>query len=206
MTQPKSSHLVPQTLVDEVLAVDYFPDMDKAFLLLVAAGERQSMHTGYFTEWVPIDQPVPNTNTGRNDHFCALISRLGLKYKIQTKILERNDEGREVHAEWVVVCVAHDQMTADALYTARINNDARAEGLLLDIPPTAVEAYVNNTMLAIDDVPESSADVDTETMQLLNHRVSIDSWQDEVRYLNDYARKIKQISPELYQRCVEITA
>lgn len=188
-----------QRAVNSLKAIESILIIDKIFILLVANGDKPSMHTGFFSELLPPGQSMAKADVVQKEMLESIINDLGLSYKTQTKTLEKEVNGERMLTEWIVFCIAKQPGIADALYKARENDDERTEGLLLGYPESAVEAFVNGIMLDIDKVPVSTDHVTASEMKLLNHRVSKDNWQQEVRYLTDYAHSIKQLCPELYE-------
>jgi hypothetical protein len=88
------------------------------------------------------------------------------------------------------------------LFDARESCNEEREGILLGFPRTAVEAFVNGNMLGINEVPSSTEHVSAEAMKFLNHRLSKEHWEEEVKYLPNFARTVMRISPEIYNQCL----
>ena len=191
-----------QRAIANLKAIEGVPTIDKIFILLVANGDKPSMHTGFFSEPLLLGQPMLKLDIAQKEMLESIINDLGLDYKTQTKTLEKVIDGELMFSEWIVFCVAQQSNITEALYNARQGDDERTEGLLLGYPESAVDAFVNGTMLDMDDVPVSTDHVTANEMKLLNHRLSKDNWQQEVRYLADYARSIQQLCPELYEACI----
>jgi hypothetical protein len=191
-----------QHAITDLKAIEGIPTIDKIFILLVANGDKPSMHTGFFSEPLPLGQPILKPDIAQKEMLESIINDLGLSYKTQTKTLEKVIDGELMSSVWIVFCVARQPNVVEALYNARVDDDERTEGLLLGYPESAVDAFVNGTMLDMDDVPVSTDHVTANEMKLLNHRLSKDDWQQEVRYLADYARSIQQLCPELYEACI----
>jgi hypothetical protein len=191
-----------QRAITNLKAIESIPTMDRIIMLLVANGDKPSMLTGFFSEPLPLGQPMLKSDIAQKKMLESIIDDLGLSYKTQTKILEKEVNGELMFSEWIVLCIAQQPDIVEALYNARKDDDERTEGLLLGYPESAVDAFVNGTMLDMDKVPKFTDYVTANEMKLLNHRVSKDNWEQEVRYLADYARSIKALCPELYEECI----
>ncbi|MEO6109956.1 MAG: hypothetical protein ABIP50_03040 [Candidatus Saccharimonadales bacterium] len=103
------------------------------------------------------------------------------------------------------IFVARDQSKADRLKILfdDIEENHHEAGLLLGYPRTAVEAFLTPDMLEMNDEPISTEDVSVENMRLLGHRLSVDNWRDEVKYLEKSGEYLKTISPTIYGSLIE---
>lgn len=192
---------IKKSVIDDLAAIDFIPAIDKANILMVLVGKKTSMHTGFFSEYIATGQELPADHQNNKTAFSKVIAELGLKCKIQIKQLEKEIDNVRSYTEWVVFCVAREISIAVDLFDARERQDAREEGVLLGFPETAVDAFVNDTMIAIEALPLSTKYVTVEEMRFLNHRLSERHWEEEIKYLPDFARTIKQVSAEIYRQC-----
>jgi hypothetical protein len=183
---------------------DLITAIDKAHVLLVMHDVKPSMHTGFFSDPVEIDLDLPKAHIEDKKKFGDIITDLGLSYKLQTKLLNKQIDNVSFRYEWAVFCVAKEINVAEALYDARERQDERHEGMLLGYPESAVDAYVNDDMIDTSDVPKLTENVDLAGMKFLNHRLSKNNWREEVKYLSDYARALKRIDTELYKDCISL--
>ena len=202
MTHLDTNSYLIQRAINTLADIDYIPASDKGHLLLVANGNKPTMHTGFFSDPIKDVSNVPESHTYCIDELCEIITSLGMQYKIQTKTLEKDIDGVQMHVIWTVICIAKDMTAAEELFNARERHDEKTEGILLGYPASAVEAFVTNNMIEISDVPVSTEEISTDDMKLLNHRLSKDNWQEEIKYLAEYARVLKQISPTIYAQSV----
>lgn len=189
--------------IEDLASIDYFPAIDKANIIAVLIENKPSMHTGFFSESTEIGNEPSSVYLQKQSTFENILTNLNLSYKKQIKRLERNVDGKPSYIEWVVYCIAKTLSTAVDLLNARENNDEKREGMLLGFPATAVDAYVNDTMLSMDEAPTSTESISDEAMKFLNHRLSKHNWEDEINYLPTFAENIKNISPKIYTQCLD---
>lgn len=188
--------------IRNLAATNLIPAIDKANILMVLSGDKPSMHTGFFSDDTAIGKNLPEKYLEERAAFSKIVTDLGLKYQLQIKHLEKEINGVASWVEWAVFCIAKDLDTAIELCNARENWNEEKEGALLGFPKTAVDAFIHDTMLDIDDTPLSTEHVSAEAMKFLNHRLSKEHWEEEVKYLPDFARNVMRISPEIYNQCL----
>jgi hypothetical protein len=188
--------------IDDLVATNLIPAIDKANILMVLNGDKPSMHTGFFSDYVAIDKDLPGDYLKDRATFSKVIADLGLKCKMHIKHFEKEVNGVHSYTEWTVFCIAKELGMAIELFDARESCNEEREGILLGFPRTAVEAFVNGNMLGINEVPSSTEHVSAEAMKFLNHRLSKEHWEEEVKYLPNFARTVMRISPEIYNQCL----
>jgi hypothetical protein len=191
-----------QRAVRNLEQLDFFPAIDKAHLLLVANGNKPSMHSGFFSEPSIAIQNVLPSDIAKRNLFIDIVTDLGLMYRVETKLFDYEIDGVLSYSTRIVLCVAKDMNVVNQLFTAREQGDDKTEGILLGFPDSAVHAYVSNNLLDMASHPIATKLIDADDMKLLNHRLSKDNWEEEVLYLADYARAIKILSAEIYGQCI----
>lgn len=128
----------------------------------------------------------------------SVFSALGLEYCKTTEIMGAFKEQKYV--EVIRFFIARDMHTACKLKILfdNISINHKEIGLLLGYPETSVNAFLTSNMLELADSPESTDEVNKFDMRLLNHRLSKDNWNDEVKYLTQSGKYIKSMSPLIY--------
>ena len=99
--------------------------------------------------------------------------------------------------------LARSKAQAALLAAAVIEFDHTKIGTSLGFPPTAVAAFATGDVIPVDEIPKSTQKVNKDSMKFLGHMVSRQNWQDEISYLPNFARRIKEISPSIYHACVK---
>ena len=102
------------------------------------------------------------------------------------------------------IFIARDQETLDTLVAAHKADDNLVLGDLYGFPVTAVQAFLNDALLPIDEMPATIDGITDEHLAFLQHRLSRDNWHDEVKYLPEYAASVKQLSPEIYEEYLKL--
>lgn len=184
--------------IDDLEKLDLIPAIDKAHLLLVAAGIKPSMHTGIFSKQMKDGEEVHQPDIDSINTLSKIIASLSLKYKIESRKYTDTENGIPLHTTLTIFYIAQRDNVVDRLLKARTDEDFELEGVLLGFPKSAVDAYIRGDVIAVVDHPSHSEDVTEDEMKFLNHMISPSNWKDEVKYLPDYADVTCQISPVIY--------
>lgn len=171
-------------LLEDVLAID------KASILLVHGALKPSAI-------VIISKPIANRDELRqtSHELTGILSELNLSFSISTLTMDTTSIVR--------VFIASDQPTASLLQTlfdSKERDDARI-GRMLGYPETAIEAYRNKNLLPLSSHPSYTEDVSPTNMYLLNHRLSNQYWEEEVKYLEEWGMYLENVSPVIYRDC-----
>lgn len=169
----------------------------KAQVLLTAYGYKPA--TFIYLEAMPYAKEDTPIRVSKDTYtlLCLILKNLGLVFENRDRILS-DDESKAVNLiDFFISC---DPQTAATLHDAIVSNNDRLTGITLGYPLTAVEAYVSDNMLPIDNHPLSTKDVNERNMRMLNHRLSKEAWEDEVKYLQIYGEALKELSKKIYDR------
>lgn len=191
-----------QRAIEDLENLEFIPAIDKAHILLVANGNKPTMHTALFTEPIARTKEIQQSDIDSMDKLMKIIADLKLKCKLEMQLFTEIVNGEEAYSTRILFCVAKRMSGVDQLVNARKKGDIKREGLLLGFPESAVNAYISNNVIEVSRWPTSTEHVTANEMKFLNHMISKDNWKEEVGYLPDYARTTKHISQKIYNQCV----
>lgn len=176
-------------------------DEDKAIILWVAGGLKPSAMVvaqgdAYFKDAVPVKYPQ-----SAHDEIEHVLKDLNLSFVKTSEVMEARElNGKERLQDVVRVYIAPKPETAQKLKVLfdDVQHNHTEIGHLLGYPATAVEAFLTDTMLPMEETPEYTETVSASDMKLLHHRLSKDHWINEVAYLTTYGTFLREASPSLY--------
>lgn len=178
---------------------------DKAMILLVHGGLKPSCLAVFYGPYYNQTKEILHIDKEDLQIFKNVLDELGLCYHFETRVYENEGEAGTNAQEIVRAYIAKDQEKADILakYFSDLNKYDYEAGILLGYPKTAVQAYVDGTLLPMDDVASRTDEVSTENMRLLGYRLSREDWKEEVRPLEIQGNYLKKISPRIYKESIE---
>ncbi len=167
----------------------------KAQVLLTAYGYKPA--TFIYLEAMPYTKEDTPIRVSKDTYtlLCLILTNLGLVFENRDRMIS-DDESKTVHL--IDFCISRDSQTATTLHGAIVSNNDRLTGITLGYPLTAAEAYASDNMLPIHNHPLSTKDVNERNMRMLNHRLSKESWEDEVKYLQIHGDALKDLSRTIY--------
>jgi hypothetical protein len=165
--------------------------LDKAAILLVHGGLKPSALIAVPGSVSKDTKPVdPQLLSDLKD----VLSGLQMLYEVRTVEID--------HCVVYRFFIARNSEGAKLLEST-FNHEPRDEievGRLLGYPESATRAYLSSEMLEISKTPLETESVSASAMQFLNHRLSKENWQEEVKYLETYSNYILRISPSLWKK------
>jgi hypothetical protein len=197
------SNRVVRHAVEDLEEVHGIPAIDKAHILLVANGNKPSMHSGFFSKQTRIGEAIPQSDIDILNMLVSILERLSLKYKLETKIFTETENGVPLNTTRTIFYIAERMDVVDRLIEAREKEDTEREGLLLGFPKSAVDAYARNDVIPVSNWPARSSCVNETEMKFLNHMISPTNWEAEVEYLPEYASITHFISPTIYDQIIK---
>lgn len=201
-TRIELSNILVRRAIEDLANLKFIPAIDKAHILLVANGDKPSMHTALFTEPIALTKDIQQPDIDSMNELMRIIADLMLKYKLETQVFTERVNGAETRSTRILFCVARRMSVVDQLVDARKKGDIEREGLLLGFPKSAVDAYISKSVIEVSHWPTSTEYVTADEMKFLNHMISKNNWKDEVSYLPEYARITRHISQKIYDQCV----
>lgn len=202
MARIEFSNILVQRTIEDLASIEFIPAIDKAHILLVASGDKPSMHTALFTEPTSLTKDIQQPDIDSMDRLIRIITDLKLKYKLETQVSTEPVNETEMHSTRILFCIARRMSIVNQLVSARKKGDSQREGLLLGFPKSAVDAYIGGSVIEISSWPISTVHVTADEMKFLNHMISKNNWKNEIEYLPKYARITRHISQKIYDQCV----
>lgn len=181
---------------------------DKASILLVCGNLKPSAMVFMQGEPFPAGSDIVHVEPANLSGMDAALVGLSLAYISTTEVMDAiPDSSGERSQEVVRFFVAHDTATAERLKTVfdDIQNNHHEAGMLLGYPKTAVDAFLTDEMLSIEEHPTSTEEVSELNMKLLGHRLSKQHWREEVKYLEEAGNYLQATSPKLYAEVIADT-
>ncbi|PLS80771.1 hypothetical protein CYG49_04055 [Candidatus Saccharibacteria bacterium] len=159
--------------------------------------------------WIFVKFPFRRSNRQITSQEKAVKSIIRMHEKFGLHVIQGDDKILLRPTRWWMIFASRKERhvplyvskkiaTAKALKTAVEQKDDKQIGALLGFPPTAIDAYVDGSVLPYDQIPKSTETVTADEMKFLGHMLSRNNWQSEISYLPRYARKIKEIAPNFY--------
>ena len=189
-----------QRIIDLIEDSCLNPD-DKFNLLLVVDGVRPaaSMEMNS-TSWQK-DTPTRLIEQRDIDALIEVITLAGLVYDIQRETVERKigrpGAIRHKIMEVVMIQVARDEKLLKILVESiGLATDPYALGIALGYPKTAVEGFVANKKLSVQDMPiEYQIQPRVQFIWIV---LSQDYWQDELLELEQWSERVYVLSRSIY--------
>ncbi|MET0979963.1 MAG: hypothetical protein ABWX90_01755 [Candidatus Saccharimonadales bacterium] len=200
-TRIELSDTAVQYAIEDLANLEAIPAIDKAHILLVANGDKPSMHTALFTDPALV-KDIQQPDIDSMNKLVRIIADLKLEYEVETQLSTEQVNGTEMHSTRILFYIARRMSVVNQLIGARKKGDIEREGSLLGFPKSAVDAYISDNVIEVSHWPTSTEHVTADEMKFLNHMISNDNWKDEVKYLPEYARTTRLISPKIYDQCV----
>jgi hypothetical protein len=174
------------------------PDLyafDKVNILLVADGKKPAGKLEVFSEKWKQDEPAKSIDKTVLHEIQTILRELDLHWLVDVQV---HDVQADSLIEQTDIFITREQETLDVLIAANKAGDTLVLGDLYGYPATAIQAFLNDDLLPIEEMPASIDGITDEQLAFLQHRLSRDNWRDEVRYLPEYAARLKQLSPKIY--------
>jgi len=162
---------------------------DKVNILLVADGKKPAGKLEMFSAKWGEDEPAKSIDKTVLHEIQTILRGLNLYWIVETQTHEVQPGS---FLEQTDIFIARDQETLDTLVAAHNADDNLVLGDLYGFPATAVQAFLNDTLLPMDEMPVCLDGITDEHLAFLQHRLSRDNWRDEVQYLPEYAASVKR--------------
>lgn len=188
-----------QKILDQLSGFCHFTRHDLMGLILVLAGEKKAC-------CIDIDAKVND----RIDSFEfemgvrrleKLLNDLGLVYFWTNQVGDLHGMGIDFKCASFHIGKSQEAVAPFVgIYNLRGSNYHRTLGCAVDIPVTAVEAWVQGAIIEEDELPRKVRDSDYYKFAV--YRLSRSHWREELRVAKRRARVIKSIAPTLYNEIV----
>lgn len=168
-------------------------DQDKTDLLLVWDGFKPTamIELSYF----PLATISRKEFHKKIGDLEKILQKLDLRYRLQINYPKRKKE--VTHYSYI----ARNQKKLKEIIAADNEGNTKKRrlkvGLLLGYPKTAVKAFADGKALNLNDLP--SKIYQKKELKFLNFRLS-KNWPEEFEYVEQRAKAIKRMNPELYRR------
>lgn len=173
---------------------------EKADILLTAAGLRPTTMSHLHSEKYTSDEMILRVDPDEIRILENILRALKLSFHTRRRVIDQGHEKPTFH-EVVDFFIAKSDELARALKQAVLDWDEKLIGLTLGYPRTAVEAYIDEDLLLdMNKHPVSTPEVSEQNMHLLAHRLSSNSWRDEVKYIENSGEVLKKLSPVIYDK------
>lgn len=193
-----------QDTIKHLESLSFLPSIDFADMLLVADGTKPSMFTGLQTNLHSTRLDIEDFDIEECREITAACSGLDLSCETRDDEVKIHTKSGIHYGRRRLYFIAPSNETAEQLMLAHAAGNDLQLGRLLGYPESAINSYIDGTCKNVSDLPTSSRDVSSDQMKLLNHMISADGWEDEVRYLKFYAERLIALSPTLYQKCISL--
>ncbi|RYF29394.1 MAG: hypothetical protein EOO17_01520 [Chloroflexi bacterium] len=191
-----------QNAIKRLESASFLPPIDFAHILLVADGTKPGMFTGIQTDLYESRADIVDFHSDECSCITDVCNALGLSYATRDDEVKVTTELGIRYGNRRLYFIGPNRDTAQRLMSTHTAGDDLQLGRLLGFPESAIKSYINDTCMKVASLPSNSQDVSSDQMKLLNHMISIDGWEDEVRYLRVYAERLLAISPTIYRKCI----
>lgn len=190
--------------MDPISKLENLPEMisaDKATILLVEGDLKPSALVIMQGDVFPLTEEPIHVSEQSIEDLTSILTSFGIFYYMTTEIMEGiSDNSDEVWQEVLRVFISKNKSVAKRLKELfdDIGKNHAEAGHLLGYPETAVDAFLTDKMLPLEDHPVSTPEVSEINMRMLGHRLSKDNWRNEVMYLEPSGNYIKAKSRKIY--------
>lgn len=180
-----------QVSIEKLNQSDFLTNQDKASLVLVANGQRPAaLIELQYQENTPSYTRADFEQDSK--HLESILLDLGLSY---TK--KSSDDGE---SEYEIYYIGSNEPSMQALKVATEIVDTKekdiAKGAALGIPKTAIDAFINNDIIPLTELPEGVA----REFKLANFLPSKDHWQEEFEFVKTQNEALAKMAPQLLSK------
>jgi len=177
---------------------------EKINLVLVMSGVKKATEVTVFGQSVHDGEEFDDENILLNqeiDKVRDLLTELGLDFEVSEPGIQEALNEKEMLCD---IYVARDKKSLEDIVKAVKNGFVEERGLALGYPQTAVEAYVGkrDKLDIIQNLPQEVKD--SKSYLLLKFVPSKDSWQEEIKTAEIWAKALEANSPKLLADLVEL--
>jgi hypothetical protein len=174
---------------------------DKVNILQVADGKKPAGKLEIFSEKWKQDDPAKSIDKSALHEIQTILRELDLHWLVDVQTYEVKPGSFIEQAD---IFITRDQETLDTLVAAHNADDNLVLGDVYGFPATAVQAFLNDDLLPMDETPATIDGITDEQLAFLQHRLSRDNWHNEVQYLPGYAASVKLLSPKIYEEYLKL--
>lgn len=206
---------------EKIKTIENLPleDCKKIEMLLVLAGAKPATEIEIYPkdihllskEWLKMDKTErEEIDPQRVKEFEEILKKLGLLYEVSDleivktgSLIDEKGQERQINLARIDILIAKERQSLDLLKKAYETKDDEMFGRAYGFPETAIEAYKKGGHFGAMDLSEEERKKNKEALAFCGFRLSKDNWREEIKIGEKWAKIIKNLSPELYNRWME---
>lgn len=206
---------------EKIKTIENLPleDCKKIEMLLVLAGAKPATEIEIYPkdihplskEWLKMDKTErEEIDPQRVKEFEEILKKLGLLYEVSDleivktgSLIDEKGQERQINLARIDILIAKERQSLDLLKKAYETKDDEMFGRAYGFPETAIEAYKKGEHFGAMDLSEEERKKNKEALAFCGFRLSKDNWREEIKIGEKWAKIIKNLSPELYNRWME---